>query len=281
MTVPYGDVVRDAAKRLSATSESPRLDAELLLAHALGLSRAGLLSRFRDTGPSGAFGDYLERRLVHEPVAYILGHREFYSLDFLVRPPVLIPRPETEHLVEAGLAFAKETGRPRRILDLCTGSGCVAVTLAHELPGSEVCAVDIAPEAITLAQENAERNGVTLRVLQGDLFDALPPDEPPFELITANPPYVETGEWDTLVPDITDYEDPGALLSGEDGLDCVRRIVAAAPRYLSQGGAIALEIGEKQYEAVEALLTHAGFTDMAPLADLAGIRRIATARWSQ
>jgi release factor glutamine methyltransferase len=281
MTATYGDVIRDAATRLASLSESPRLDAELLLAHALGLSRAGLLARFRDTGPMGEFKHFLDRRIAHEPVAYILGHREFYSLDFLVRPPVLIPRPETEHLVEAALAFAKETGRPLRMLDLCTGSGCVAVTLAHELPGSDITAVDIAPEAVALAQENAARASVQVRALQGDLFDALPPDEPPFDLITANPPYVETGEWDTLAPDITRYEDKRALLAGEDGLDCVRRIVAAAPAYLRPGGGIALELGEKQYDSVAELLAGTGFTALGCVHDLAEIRRIATAQWPQ
>ena len=279
MTAPYGDVLRDAAARLSPLADSPRLDAELLLAHALGLSRAGLLARLRDTGPLGAFPEYLARRLAHEPVAYILGHREFYSLDFIVRPPVLIPRPETEHLVETGLAFAGEAARPLRILDLCTGSGCVAVTLAHELRGSTVTAVDIAPVATALARENAARAGVPVRVLEGDLFDALPGDEPVFDLITANPPYVEAAEWDTLAPDITRYEDPGALLSGEDGLDCVRRIVRQAPAHLVKGGMLAMEIGEKQYDAVAALFLQAGFENVACVPDLAGIRRIILGRW--
>ena len=278
MAVPYGDVVRDAAARLSTVSESPRLDAELLLAHALNLSRASLLARFRDSGPLGDFALYLARRLAHEHVAYILGHREFYSLDFLVRPPVLIPRPETEHLVEAGLAFARRAGRPLRILDLCTGSGCVAITLAHELPASQVTAVDIASMALALAKENANRAGVAVRLLSGDLFDALPFDEPPFDLITANPPYVETGEWGTLVPDITRYEDPGALLAGEDGLDCVRRIAALAPRHLCPGAAIALELGEKQYDATVDILQSTGFIDIYPIYDLAKIRRIICAK---
>ena len=342
MTATYGDIIRDAETRLAAVSESPRLDAELLLAHALGISRTALITRFRDSVPTGTFEDTgersrqrdasrdelsarapqvpfpkgarpaeaerrrrmarkaggcrpprhnptassgllvfeacLDRRLAHEPVAYILGHRGFYSLDFLVRPPVLIPRPETEHLVEVALAFAKEIGRPLRILDLCTGSGCVAVTLAHELPACRVTAVDIAPEAVALARENADRANVPLRILQGDLFDALPKDEAPFDLITANPPYVEAGEWDTLAPDITRYEDSGALLAGEDGLDCIRRIVTAAPNHLVPGGALALEIGENQYDAVAEILTQADFTEVRAVCDLAGIRRIISAR---
>lgn len=280
MALPYGDVVRDAATHLATVSESPRLDAELLLAHALGVSRASLLARFRDSGPLGPFNQYMNRRLAHEPVAYILGHREFFSMDFLVRPPVLIPRPETEHLVEAALAYAEEAERPLRILDLCTGSGCVGITLAAHLPKCRVTAVDIAPKAMALARKNAEHVGVRLRLLQGDLFAALPANEPPFDFITANPPYVETGEWNTLAPDITRYEDKQALLAGVDGLDCVRRIVAAAPGHLTAGGGIALEIGEKQYDAVAALLSGAGFGTIDAACDLAGIRRIISGRWS-
>jgi len=203
-----------------------------------------------------------------------LGHRAFYSLDFLVRAPMLIPRPETEHLVEAALSFAKEAQRPLRILDLCTGTGCVAVTLAHELPGSDVTATDISPEAVALAQENAKRAGVNVSVRQGDLFEALPGNEPPFDIITANPPYVEAGEWSTLAPDITEYEDQRALLAGEDGLDCIRRIIASALGHLNPGGAIAMEIGEKQYDAVAQLLAAFGFTEIGCLHDLAQIRRI-------
>jgi release factor glutamine methyltransferase len=193
---------------------------------------------------------------------------------------VLIPRPETEHLVEVALAHAEETERPLRILDLCTGSGCVGITLAAHLPKCRVTAVDIAPKAMALARKNAEHVGVRVRLLQGDLFAALPANEPPFDFITANPPYVETGEWNTLAPDITRYEDKQALLAGADGLDCVRRIVAAAPGHLTAGGGIALEIGEKQYDAVAALLSGAGFGAIDAACDLAGIRRIISGRWS-
>ena len=279
MTASYGDVLRDAAKRLSNLSESPQLDAELLLAHALGWSRSALLSHRCDSGPVGLFYDYLERRLAFEPVAYILGHREFYSLDFIVRAPVLVPRPETEHLVEAALACAKDWARPVRILDLCTGTGCVAITLAYELPGAQVVAVDIADEAVLLARENAAKAGLPVPVLQGDLFEALPEDEPLFDVITANPPYVETGEWDTLAPDITEYEDKRALLAGGDGLDCVRKIIAGLPGHLASGGYIVMEIGEKQYDAVSGLLTLAGFGKITAIYDLAGIRRIIQGQW--
>ncbi len=280
MAPTYGDVVRDAAARLSKVSESPRLDAELLLAHAVGLSRADLLARLRESGRLGGFPKFMDRRLAHEPVAYILGYREFYSLDFLVRRPVLIPRPETEHLVETALKFAEEAARPLRILDLCTGSGCVAITLAAYLTQCDVTAADISPDAVALTRENAKHVGSRVRVRQGDLFDALPKDEPAFDIITANPPYVEAGEWNTLPLDITKYEDKRALVAGADGLDLVRRIVAAAPDHLNPDGFIALEIGEKQHEAATAILNGARFVEVQCVEDLAGIKRIVTGRRS-
>jgi release factor glutamine methyltransferase len=138
--------------------------------------------------------------------------------------------------------------------------------------------VDVAPKAVVLARKNAEYVSVRLRVLQGDLFGALPNGEAPFDLVTANPPYVETGEWSALAPDITRYEDKQALLAGEDGLDCIRRIAAAAPAHLSPKGGIVLEIGEKQYDAATEILTKAGFGEIDATCDLAGIRRIISGR---
>ncbi len=280
MDAPLGDILRDAARQLAAVSESPRLDAELLLAHALVVTRSSLLSRLGDTVSCAAFPPLLARRMAHEPVAYILGTQEFFSLTFIVRPPMLIPRPETEHLVEAALAhLANRPGGapPARILDLCTGTGCVAVTLARHAPNAEVTATDLNPDAAALARENAALNNAPLRVLEGDLFAALPPNEPPFDVVLANPPYVETTEWDGLMPDIRLYEDPAALLAGKDGLDLVRRMIAAAPAHLVTGGLLALEIGETQYPAVAALLAAHGFGDIRAVKDLAGMDRIAVA----
>lgn len=280
MDAPLGDILRGAARQLAAVSESPRLDAELLLAHALGGTRSSLLSRLGDTVPCAAFPPLLARRMAHEPVAYILGTQEFFSLTFIVRPPMLIPRPETEHLVEAALAhLANRPGGapPARILDLCTGTGCVAVTLARHAPNTEVTAADLNPDAAALARENAALNNVPLRVLEGDLFDALAPDEPPFDAVLANPPYVAESEWDGLMPDIRLHEDPAALLAGKDGLDLVRRIIAAAPAHLASGGLIALEIGETQYPAAAELLAAHGFGDIRAVKDLAGTDRIAAA----
>ncbi len=272
-----GAALRDAAARLRDVTDSPRLDAELLLAHSLGISRSTLLSRLHIPAPLDGFEALLARRLNHEPVAYITGGRGFYNLDFITRPPVLIPRPETEHLVEAALAHLKQWRgeRPPRILDLCTGSGCVAITLACEIPGAKVSATDIGQEALALADENNRLHKAKVRLLRGDLFDALPKDEPPFDVIVSNPPYVETGEWAGLTPDIRLYEDTRALLAGEDGLDLIRRIIPEALPRLSPGGLLALEMGEKHHLKVAELMTACGYKGVRHVKDLAGIPRIA------
>jgi len=265
-------VLADAAARLADVSDSPRLDAELLLANALGVSRARLLAMTRDHVDESSFQPLLERRLAAEPVAYILGRRAFFAHDFIVRPPILVPRPETEHLVE--LALQRIAGGKLRILDLCTGSGCIAVSIATHAPGSTVVATDRNPDAIALARENAAEHGGEVAFYQGDLFDALPENTPPFDIIVSNPPYVESGEWEQLTPDIQRYEDPAALLAGEDGLDLIRRIVPDSRRWLNPGGLLAIEIGERQYSPAARILEQSGFTDIAPKHDLAGIRRI-------
>lgn len=270
-----GHLLREAATRLAAVSDSSRLDAEILLAHALGLTRAQLLARLRDPGEAPAYEGLLQRRLDHEPIAYILGAWEFYSLGFLCRPPLLVPRPETEHLVETALAHLEIVPGP--VLDFCTGTGCVAISIARNAAGQPIHATDIHPTAIAVAGENARRHGIDLALYQGDLFDALPPDLPPFAAIVSNPPYVEDGAWSTLSPVITRHEDPGALLAGVDGLDCIRRIIAGAPGRLRPGGLLALEMGERQWPAVSGLLAEAGFREIGVVHDLAGIPRIAHA----
>jgi release factor glutamine methyltransferase len=273
--VTHGTLLREATARLAAVSDTPRLDAEILLAHALGLTRTQLLGRLRDAAEAPGLEALLQRRLDHEPVAYILGTWEFYALDFACRAPLLVPRPETEHLVEAALAHLKE--QPGPVLDLCTGTGCVAISIACHAPAAAWHATDRNPAAIALARENAEHHGIDLALHQGDLFAALPAGLPPFAAVVANPPYVEDAAWPTLSPVITRHEDPGALLAGPDGLDCIRRIVAEAPAHLAPGGLLALEMGEAQWPAVRALLEQAGFHGIGVLHDLAGIPRVARA----
>ncbi len=272
------EALRAAERRLAQTSDSPRLDAEFLLAYAMGVERSRMLMRLDEPVPADALESYLARRAAGEPIAYILGTWEFYSLEIEVEPPVLVPRPETEHLVEAVLEFIGD--RPARVLDLCTGTGCVAVAIAKNAPRVQVLAADIEPRYIDLARRNAARHGLQDRVhtAQGDLFAALPAGDPLFDVICANPPYVAQREWDGLSETIRHYEDPGALLSGPDGLDCVRRISADAQKFLKPGGLLAIEIGAGQVEAVRSLLHSAGYEDIRFHRDLAGIDRITSGR---
>lgn len=268
----------EAARALADVTETPRLDAELLLAHTLGLTRSQLLARLNTAPDAPGFDALLARRLAREPVAYILGEWEFFSLPLYVEPPLLVPRPETEHLVEAVLSFVGTA--PARVLDLCTGTGCVAVAVAHGAPETRVVATDINPQALAVARRNATRHKLLDRIdlYWGDLFEALPEGEPPFDAVCGNPPYVEDAAWQGLMLDIRRYEDPAALLAGPDGLDAIRRIVSGAGARLRPGGLLALELGMGQYGAVEGLLRQHGFADVSPRRDLAGIERIAVAR---
>ncbi|MBI2433785.1 MAG: peptide chain release factor N(5)-glutamine methyltransferase [Candidatus Hydrogenedentes bacterium] len=267
--------VADAADALVPVTDTPRLDAEILLAHALGISRSQLLGRLRNVLPpeaAAAFQPLLARRLNYEPIAYILGTWEFFSLEFITRPPVLVPRPETEHLVEVTLEHLR--GHPGRVLDLCTGTGCVAIAIAINAPNAVVLATDIHPSAVSLARENCAKHQVDVTIHQGDLFAGLSTREPRFDVVVSNPPYVPDEEWTTLPAVIRLHEDPKALLAGRDGLDMIRRIIAGAPGWLNPGGLLALELGEDQYDAVASLLAAASFRDIGCRHDLAGIRRI-------
>lgn len=266
----------EAAQRLKPVTDTPRLDAEILLAHAVGVTRSALLARLHEALPAPDFEELLERRLQYEPIAYIVGAWEFFSLAFIVRPPVLTPRPETEHLVEMALDHLRHRGAaagPPRVLDLGTGTGCVAVAVARNLP-CDMIATDINPDAVALARENAAKHGVSIHVCAGDLFDGLPQDAPPFDCIVSNPPYVEEDAWPGLSPVIRLHEDPRALLAGKDGLAVIRRIIADAPAHLRPGGLLALEIGEKHFQRVAGLMRDAGFRDIACRRDLSGIPRI-------
>jgi len=276
--------LRSAAQRLvSEGIESAALDAEVLLGHVLGFSREQILVAANtpvDDVQRRTYEHLLSRRLRREPMAYITCKREFWSLDFQVSPDVLIPRPETELLVEIALTLAKGSGRAPRIVDLGTGSGAIAVALASELTGAEVIATDVSAEALAVAQRNAVRNGVAgrIRFVQGDLFAALEPNQR-FDLIVSNPPYIRRSDIDTLMPEVSRWEPRGALDGGWDGLDYYRRIAAQGVRYLAPDGALAVEIGAGMGQAVASL-----FHDAAPCAavntynDHAGIERVVAAR---
>ena len=272
-----------ASDRLTAAGiETARLDAEVLLAHALGIGRAGLYARLRDAVAAAAadrFAALLERRLRREPIAYLTGEQEFWSLSFAVTPEVLVPRPETELLVQAGVDMLRsphpqgEEIPTRAILDLGTGSGCIAIALARELPDVRVTAVDRSPAALAVALRNAERHGVADRVcfLAGDLYDPLPADAV-FDLIVSNPPYLAPG--DEASPELA-FEPHVALFAGADGLEVIRRLIAAAPARLRAGGALLVEIGQGQADAVLALVAATdGLTAARIESDLAGIPRL-------
>ncbi len=257
--------------------DSPRLTAEVLLAHVLKVGRVRLyvdLDRPVEKEELASFKALLTRRAAGEPTQYLTGLREFYNRPFKVDPRVLIPRPETELLVEAALhALPKDA--PARALDLCTGSGCIAVSLAAERPQAEVLAVDVSADACALARENAEALGVGARVqvLEGDLYAPLPPDLR-FQLVVSNPPYVGSGEIAGLSAEVR-REPRLALDGGPDGLALVRRVVSGARRVLEPGGLLALEIGETQGPQLLALLTEAGFQDPRVERDLERRERMA------
>ena len=275
----YAEVLAIAEAKLRPITETPRLDAEILLAASLGIDRARLLTRFREECDAPNFESLLERRLNYEPIAYILGTWEFYGMDFRCRAPVLVPRPETEHLVEAVIAHVGGTSNPR-VLDVCTGTGCVALAIARNSSTATVYAIDRSPDALALARENVEmhRIGDRVRLLYGDLMEGVR-EAPLFDAICANPPYVEECDWDGLPEVIRRHEDPGALLAGADGLDCVRRLVPQAAARLKPGGLIAFEIGEGQAEAAKAIVEEAEVLGaVSTVKDLAGIERIVTAR---
>ncbi len=255
--------------------DAPRLTAELLLAHALGCDRVRLYLDFDK--PLGepelaAFRALVKRRAAGEPTAYLLGRKEFYGRPFRVDRRVLVPRPETELLVEAALPALPEGGAA---LDLCTGTGCIGITLALERPGARVTAVDLSPEALAVAKENAAALGAAVDLLQGDLFGPVPP-EARFHVIASNPPYVPSGELPGLSREVR-QEPALALDGGPDGLAVARRLVAEAPGRLLPGGALLVELHESHAEALPALCREAGFGRVELRRDLAGLPRFVVA----
>ncbi|MBI3092247.1 MAG: peptide chain release factor N(5)-glutamine methyltransferase [Candidatus Tectomicrobia bacterium] len=284
-------VVAQATTRLlqAGVSDTPRLDAEILFAHLLRRPRE-FLYREADWRPAQPlltdYEDLLRRRLAHEPVAYITGKREFWSMTFRVTPDVLIPRPETERLVESLLeAAAVHAGRgvPLRLLDVGTGSGIIAISAARELPAWQVVALDASRAALRLAQENARRliPERAVAVLAADVF-ALPFAAQPFAMVAANLPYVATAEVALLPREVHDYEPRSALDGGPDGLRCISALLGQAPRLLIDGGSLHLEVGLGQVPALRRLIEGMPWLSLAKvLPDLAGIERVAVLRYAQ
>lgn len=266
-------MVAKATQRLKeAGVDSPRLDAELLLAEACASTRTQVVAELVEPTAEQltSFEDFITRRAAREPLAQIVGHKGFRNIELAVDRRVLTPRPETELLV----AVAK-VDRPCGILDVATGSGAVALALADELPDATITASDVSPEALEVARENSERLGAGVTFVESDLLDGI---DGSFDTITANLPYVTTQELSDLQPEITDYEPALALHGGPDGLDLVRRLAAQAPSKLKPGGRIVLEIGAGQAGATAEILDQNGFVETEIHNDLAGHGRVVTGR---
>lgn len=263
-------------------AEDAALDAEVLARHVLGWDRAALVSRWREP----ATGDFSEdlarviaRRAAREPVAYITGRREFWGLDFEVTPDVLIPRPETELIVEEALTYAAEVRAPAEIIDVGTGSGCIAIALAHEFPTATVTGTDTSPAALSVARRNAERLDVADRMVfvHCHLLEAAAPGA---DLIVSNPPYVPSGDSLALQPEVGLHEPAPALFGGPDGLDVVRALLASAAGWLARDGRLITEFGAGQDVALQAAAATAGWQTVRLCKDLQGIPRIGVFRRS-
>ena len=269
------EALRIAADRLAqAGVPDARLDAEYLLAELLHTDRLHLIA---DGGASlsdaqlNAYEQWLARRERREPLQYVLGTQPFMGCMLAVSPAALIPRADTECLCEAALAVLKPG---MRVLDLCTGTGALAIALKKHCPGVEVCASDLSVDALALARENAIRNGADVRFFSGDLFTPLRGER--FDLIVSNPPYIPRGELPGLQAEVR-FEPDMALDGGEDGLDFYRRIAAEAPEHLNRNGWLMLEIGSTQAQDVSRLLQEHRFSEMKILPDLAGLDRVVCA----
>ena len=262
-------------------SASPRLDAEVLLAHARECERIQLYTQYDQTVTDeqrAVMRDLVRRRASAEPVAYLVGHREFFSLDFAITPDVFIPRPDTEVLVMAALDAAKSFDAPR-ILDLCTGTACVPIALAKNRPQARLTAVEFSAEAYEVATRNVATHGFgeRIRLIFGDLFEPIS-EADQFDMIVSNPPYIPCAEIPELQPDVRDHEPHIALDGGEDGLDVIRRLISQAPDYLVSGGWLMFELSPEQASTAQGLMDSAGYDDIGVRNDLSGSPRVVVGR---
>jgi release factor glutamine methyltransferase len=274
LTVAAAQLASDEHLRATATR-----DAELLLLHTLQIPRTTFIAhsdRELSASQRTAYEDNIDRRLHHEPIQYITGQQEFYGLTLKVTPAVLIPRPETEHLVEAVLKLLP-TNKPLKIADIGTGSGAIAIALATHLPRAEITSLDISPEALAIAATNAREHNVAgrIRFLQSDLLSALDHEAETLDAIVSNPPYVAETDRDALHPQVRDYEPATALFAGTTGLDIYGRLIPQARNALKPGGLLALEIGHDQQDAIASLLQT--WHNLSFINDLQQIPRVALA----
>lgn len=286
-----------------ASIPSPRITAEVLLMHAAGCDRTRLYAHLEQELSDCQrvhYGRYLNERLQGKPTQYITGHQEFWGMDFIVNPAVLIPRPETEMVVETALDLARNSfprGAPLEIADVGTGSGCIAVALAKELPQATIFALDRAPEALEIARQNAERNGVEGRIafMVSDLLevrvnDVYPLDNaqplphgrgsdlPPLDMVVSNPPYVSERDRGNVQREVREFEPADAVFAGESGQDVYRKLIPQAVQALRPGGYLVMELGYDSEVPVRTLLTPSEWNEIRWLPDLAGITRVVAAR---
>ena len=274
---PTVDSLLDEAAGILARHDEARREAQVLLGHVLGASRAWLSGHGDDKADeptAAAFRDLVERRRIGEPIAYLVGEREFYGLGFRVTPDVLIPRADTETLIDVALEKLVP-GVVHDVLDLGTGSGCVAIVIAHERPAARVTAVDISAAALAVARQNAATTGAAVEFVEGKWFEPLAQNR--FDVIVSNPPYVAAGDAHMQKGDLR-FEPPMALISGHDGLNDIRAIVAGATAHLRAGGWLLFEHGHDQADVCRDLLLDAGFEEILNRADIAGLPRVAGGR---
>ncbi len=281
------ETINRAANLFSAAGIADDLrDAELILSHVIKRDRVWLITRrddVLDDDDQRAFYDLVMRRARREPLQYIIGNQEFWGNDFMVTPDTLIPRPETELIIEATLELMPDRNGTVRIIDLCTGAGCLAVSLAKELTSAHIIATDTSEKALAVARENTRRHAVgsRIRFLQGDLFEPLEELDirEQVDIIVSNPPYVRTGDLPSLQPEVRDYEPAVALIAGPEGTEIHQRIISAASLFLKKHGTLIMEMGMGQAEALTRMVGATGVYDKPGIQkDLAGIERVIVAK---
>jgi release factor glutamine methyltransferase len=283
VTVTVAEAINKAANLLSTAGiTNARLDVEVLLSHIIEKDRVWLITHrdaVIDADDERNFADAIERRARREPLQHIIGNQEFWGLEFKVSADVLIPRPESEFIVEAALAIVQDRNAPVRIIDLCTGSGCLAVSLAKELPAARVIATDASEKALAVARENTRDHGVSerIRFLLGDLFEPLEELDirGRIDIIVSNPPYIQECDLAALQPEVRDYEPEIALVAGPKGTEVAVRVISDAPPYLKQNGALIMEMGLGQSgQLVRAVQATNAYGKPDIVKDLAGIGRV-------
>ncbi|MGC8739511.1 MAG: peptide chain release factor N(5)-glutamine methyltransferase [Candidatus Hydrogenedens sp.] len=276
-------LLNQISNQLKPVSDNPRFEAELLLAHALNTKRAELLSKIKEeiTIPE-QLNQWLERRKKHEPIAYILGYTEFFGIKIKTVPPVFIPRPETELLVEETLKIIKKKNKEKfNILELCTGTGCISIAVYNNACKKVKCiATDINEKAVILAKHNTEENKSSINFIICNLFTSLD-DKNKFDIILANPPYIPEKNRDILPSTVKDYEDSRALFCPGDGTYIIQKIISEARRYLTMDGWLLLEIGDDQKETVERIFQENGYDNIKTLFDLQKLPRVVKGNWNK